>query len=686
MADVLETALAKLPADVQVQVRAQWQRLPPDVRADMRFSFTCVERLVRNDIAGAVTLSMEMVQKLMGPAMEALTRVAIVGAVNVGKSSLYNAIVPDSLQRAAVHPVPGTTREVQSAHLGMLDIMDTPGADHWADISAEELQRALDAARSADFLLIVFDASRGVLPTDMELHKRLCALGKKSLVVLNKIDLIKPRERASVIASAASALGLEIEQVVPVSAARGEGVADLVVEIAVAEPRLLGFWGTLVPAMRRRLAWTAIRRSVVTSVAVALTPLPVVDIIPLTGIQVALVLSLARIHDRKMTLGRAVEVMATFGVAFLARTLFQELVRLGGLPGWVLSASIAGTTTLVLGVAASRWFETGEKPKQADLRKLGRMVQERIGARLRAFGRRGKARKALTTELREGATQLLDGLESDVEAALAAGGSPAGSGPGRLTAGLQGAGEVAVVPGSGAGTQSSAVGTPAALTAGGYGAIFDVDGVLVDSGEAHFESWVRLGQEEGHPFSRELFTSTFGMHNHQIIPRWWGPEVAMAEIDRLALRKEELYREIARKTMQSLPGAADLVRELHAGGFSLAVASSGPPANVRLALELLGIDDLFAVLVTGDDVTQGKPHPEVFQKAIAGLGLIPERCVVLEDAPQGVEAGLAAGAFVLAVTTSRPAEDLQHATRVVASLEQVGAPGLRALIDGGVVR
>ena len=390
----------------------------------MRFSFSCIERLVRNDVSGAVSLSMEMVQKLMGPAMEPLARVAVVGAVNVGKSSLYNAIVPASLQRAAVNPVPGTTREVQSGHLGLLEVMDTPGADHWADVSAEELQRALDAARSADFLVIVFDASRGVLPTDVELYKRLGALGKKSLVALNKMDLIKPTDRAGVIQSAAGALGLEVDQVIPVSAARGEGIPDLVVEIAVAEPRLLGFWGTMVPPMRRRLAWTAIRRSVVTSVAVALTPLPVLDLLPLTGIQVALVLSLARIYDHKMTLGRAAEVIATFGVAFLARTLFQELVRLGGLPGWILSASIAGTTTLLLGVAASRWFETGEKPRHADLRQLGKLVQERIGARLRAFGRRGKARQALTTQIREGATQLLDDLESDVEAALSPPGTP----------------------------------------------------------------------------------------------------------------------------------------------------------------------------------------------------------------------------------------------------------------------
>ena len=209
----------------------------------------------------------------------------------------------------------------------------------------------------------------------------------------------------------------------------------------------------------------------------------------------------------------------------------------------------------------------------------------------------------------------------------------------------------------------------------------DVDGVLVDSAEAHYESWALLGREEGRPFGRDLFQGTFGMHNSQIIPRWWGTALSASEVERMALRKEELYRDLARTVLRPLPGAASLVRDLHASGFSLAVASSGPLANVRLALQVVGVEELFAVLVTGDDVTRGKPHPEVFDKAIDRLGLLPERCAVIEDAPQGVTAGLAAGSRVLAVTTSRPAQDLQHATRVVSSLEQVTARDLRALID-----
>lgn len=212
------------------------------------------------------------------------------------------------------------------------------------------------------------------------------------------------------------------------------------------------------------------------------------------------------------------------------------------------------------------------------------------------------------------------------------------------------------------------------------GAVFDVDGVLVDSSAAHYEAWKRLGEEEATPFARDLFERTFGMHNNQIIPMWAG-ERPQAEIDRLGQRKEELYRAAAPRVLRPLPGAVELVRALQAAGFKLAVASSGPRANVEMIVRLLGIADLFDFLSTGDEVSHGKPHPEVFLNAIEGIGLPAAHCVVIEDAPQGVEAGKAAGAAVVAVTSSRAARDLQAADRVVESLEELSPSALRDLVE-----
>lgn len=215
-----------------------------------------------------------------------------------------------------------------------------------------------------------------------------------------------------------------------------------------------------------------------------------------------------------------------------------------------------------------------------------------------------------------------------------------------------------------------------------YGAIFDMDGVLVDSHESHFVAWHELGRRHGVPFEKPLFDKTFGSHNAQILPIWLGRDLTSEEIEALASEKEEMFRAHVREHIHPLPGAQDLVRSLAVAGFRLAVGSSGPRQNVELLLRGLGLLELFELLVTGDDVTQGKPHPEVFSKAVVGLGLEPSRCVVLEDAPQGVEAGLAAGTRVLAVTSTRTAPELSRATRVVSTLVGLDARSLQELVDG----
>lgn len=199
-----------------------------------------------------------------------------------------------------------------------------------------------------------------------------------------------------------------------------------------------------------------------------------------------------------------------------------------------------------------------------------------------------------------------------------------------------------------------------------WGVIFDMDGVLVDSSEAHYQSWRLLGEREGHPFTPELFGRTFGMHNQQILPLWLGQDLPQSEIDRLADWKESTYRQLAPRLLRPIPGVLELISALRAQGVPLAVGSSGPLANIRLILQTLELEEAFSALSTGEDVTHGKPDPEVFLVAARRLQLEPARCVVLEDAPQGVEAARRAGMAVLAITSSRPAEDLS-ADRVVES-------------------
>jgi len=212
-----------------------------------------------------------------------------------------------------------------------------------------------------------------------------------------------------------------------------------------------------------------------------------------------------------------------------------------------------------------------------------------------------------------------------------------------------------------------------------WAVIFDMDGVLVDSSQAHFQAWKWLGQQEGTPFSQELFEQTFGMHNQQILPLWLQRQLPDSEIDRLAMAKEARYRELAPALMKPIDGVVSLIQQLSRQGVPMAVGSSGPLPNILLILQSLGIENAFAALSTGEDVAHGKPDPEVFLVACRRLGLPPERCLVVEDAPQGVEAARRAGMSVLAITSSRPAQDLL-ADQVVDSFEGVTPDQLRALL------
>jgi beta-phosphoglucomutase len=205
------------------------------------------------------------------------------------------------------------------------------------------------------------------------------------------------------------------------------------------------------------------------------------------------------------------------------------------------------------------------------------------------------------------------------------------------------------------------------------GVIFDLDGVLVDTGWAHKQSWYDLAEKEGFSMTDEFFYSTFGMQNYQIIPMLLGRDAASDEINRLSDWKEQRYREIIAEKLVSTEGAKSLLCDLKSEDFLLAVGSSAPRANLELVLTRTHLQDYFDAYVSGEDVTNGKPAPDTFLKAAEKLSLDAESCVVVEDAVQGVEAGKAAGMHVVAVTTTRNRADLHRADTIVDSLSQLQA-------------
>ncbi|MBP7050054.1 MAG: HAD family phosphatase [Phycisphaerae bacterium] len=215
---------------------------------------------------------------------------------------------------------------------------------------------------------------------------------------------------------------------------------------------------------------------------------------------------------------------------------------------------------------------------------------------------------------------------------------------------------------------------------GRLGVIFDMDGVLVDTGWAHRQAWFDLGAEEGLAMSDEFFRNTFGMQNATILPML-RPGISKQEIERLSDWKERRYRQVVLERPCLAPGAETLLKDLKEHGFRLAIGSSAPPENLDVFWDGLALRNYFDARVTSEEVSEGKPSPQTFLRAAEKLGLTPACCAVIEDAVQGVQAGRAAGMTVVAVTTTRKRNDLAQADHIVDSLTELKAVDFLRLLE-----
>lgn len=211
--------------------------------------------------------------------------------------------------------------------------------------------------------------------------------------------------------------------------------------------------------------------------------------------------------------------------------------------------------------------------------------------------------------------------------------------------------------------------------------IWDMDGVLVDTSEIHYDTWIETLSEEGIPCDRETFQRTFGMNNRKVLALLLGREPTAGEFERIAGRKEARFREVMRGQVEPLPGVCDLLEQNRARGFRQAVASSAPMENIRLLLEEMDIVKYFDVIVSGADLP-GKPDPAVFLEAARRLDATPEHCVVIEDSIAGVAGAKAAGMQCAAVLTTNTAEALKQADLIVERLDQLPGDWVEVLFPG----
>lgn len=203
----------------------------------------------------------------------------------------------------------------------------------------------------------------------------------------------------------------------------------------------------------------------------------------------------------------------------------------------------------------------------------------------------------------------------------------------------------------------------------GRAVLWDVDGTLIDSSEYHWLSWRDALAAENFPITREQFAAIFGRRNDEILRDYFGADFPAAEVARVGEAKETRYRALlSERGVTLLPGVRRWLDRLKGDGWLQAMASSAPRANLEAIIGALGIGDYFAAVVSAEDVTRGKPDPQVFLAAADRLGVAPSACVVVEDAPAGVEAARRAGMRAVGVLTGH--QDLP-ADLVVRTLDEL---------------
>jgi len=205
--------------------------------------------------------------------------------------------------------------------------------------------------------------------------------------------------------------------------------------------------------------------------------------------------------------------------------------------------------------------------------------------------------------------------------------------------------------------------------------VFDLDGVLVDSGAHHREAWIAMCRDCGLTPPPEFWRLTIGRPAEEAVALLVDG-IDRGEVRRLADLKREHYTRLARRGAVAVAGAGAFVEALACAGVPRAVATSATRRDLERVLDALGLRRHIEVAVTADDVRWGKPHPEVYLKAAEGLGVDAAACIVFEDAIVGVHAARAAGMRVIGVTTAHSADELvgAGAERAVPHFEAVRWP------------
>lgn len=200
--------------------------------------------------------------------------------------------------------------------------------------------------------------------------------------------------------------------------------------------------------------------------------------------------------------------------------------------------------------------------------------------------------------------------------------------------------------------------------------IFDMDGVIVDNHQFHFESFVEFGKRHQLTISRKDFEPFFGRTNEVIMKSLFGNDISKEDILALANEKEAIYRELYQPFIKPLEGLTEFLQLAASRGIPIALATAAPNENVEFTLRETGLTKYFDAVTDSSMVTRGKPDPQVYLLTAAKLGVLPGDCIVFEDSVPGIVAAKNAGMRVIGVaTTHKKDELLPHVKEIIGNFE-----------------
>lgn len=201
--------------------------------------------------------------------------------------------------------------------------------------------------------------------------------------------------------------------------------------------------------------------------------------------------------------------------------------------------------------------------------------------------------------------------------------------------------------------------------------IFDMDGTIVHNMPFHNQALLDTLAEADIPVQmnlNEFYRSIYGKKTDEVLRMMLGPQASNSQIAHWSERKEVLYRKQCAPHLKPLPGLLHLLEYAHSLNLPMAIASAAPPENISFILDGLNLRHHFQVIVSGQDVKQGKPHPEIFLKSAKILGVEPASCLVFEDAVSGIEAARRAGMDAVMLCTTIDAREIAGEPHVRAAV------------------